>query len=61
MTRKQTINRALFLVAAIAVITVESSYLQADTGTCGGASITLSTTTIIIGLLLLLLIVVAVN
>ncbi len=34
-------NRAMILVAAMVIITAASTYMRADTGTCGGASITL--------------------
>lgn len=34
-------NRTVLLVAAMVIITVASTYIRADTGTCGGASITL--------------------
>jgi hypothetical protein len=36
-----TANRALLLAAAMVIIVAASSRLKADTGTCGGASITL--------------------
>jgi hypothetical protein len=38
---KRTLKRALLLVAAFVMITAASTRLNADTGTCGGASITL--------------------
>src|SRR6185295_3640343 len=38
--RRRTICRAIGLVVVIALIAVASTRLRADTGTCGGASIT---------------------
>ncbi len=34
-------NRTMILIAAMVIITAASTYMRADTGTCGGASITL--------------------
>jgi hypothetical protein len=34
-------NRTLLLVAALVIVTAASTYIRADTGTCGGGSVTL--------------------
>src|ERR1700693_4509576 len=42
-------NRTMILVAAMVIITATSTYMRADTGTCGGASITLPFTDVLSG------------